>query len=380
MATTIENLTAAYEEERRNNRPPVSIDDVPLTYEAITTAWLTVVLCRRVPGARVLSHRLDTPDDGNSNRRRIFLEYNEAGRRAGLPERVFCKASQGLANRISLGPSGAIQAEVNFYNQVRPLLTIEAPVCYFANFNAALNSIIVMAELDPATTFCTHTTNITRERAESQMRVLAGLHGSFLSPSAAQRLSVFSTWKGFFSNLDYPDYVKACERGFEMAEAVIPSRLFARRHEIWPATRKSVERQEQLPYTLTHGDVHLRNWYIAPDDRMGLTDWQAATRGHWSRDVIYALATSLTVEQRREWGDELMHYYLQELQRTSGQAHAFDSLLLNCRQQLMSVLAFWTITMNPAPGMPDMQPRDSTLEFIRRITTAIDDLDSLDSF
>jgi len=45
-----------------------------------------------------------------------------------------------------------------------------------------------------------------------------------------------------------------------------------------------------------------------------------------------------------------------------------------------AVLAFWTITINPAPGMPDMQPRDSTLEFIRRIAIAIDDLDALDSF
>jgi hypothetical protein len=32
------------------------------------------------------------------------------------------------------------------------------------------------------------------------------------------------------------------------------------------------------------------------------------------------------------------------------------------------------------PGMPDMQPRDVTLEFILRIATAIDDLESLDSF
>ncbi|MEJ2459065.1 MAG: hypothetical protein P8Y58_13380 [Novosphingobium sp.] len=46
----------------------------------------------------------------------------------------------------------------------------------------------------------------------------------------------------------------------------------------------------------------------------------------------------------------------------------------------MTVLAFWTNTLNPAPGMPDMQPRDSTLEFIRRITIAMDDLDTLDSF
>ena len=39
-----------------------------------------------------------------------------------------------------------------------------------------------------------------------------------------------------------------------------------------------------------------------------------------------------------------------------------------------------TITINPGPGIADLQPQDSILEFIRRIAIAIDDLDALDSF
>jgi hypothetical protein len=376
----VQQIVEAYEREQQDKRPPRSADDVPLTYEDITPEWLTAVICRDHPGAKVVAHRLDTPDDGNSNRRRIFVEYNELGRAAQLPERVFCKASQGLANRISLGPPGAIEAEVHFYNHIRPLVDIEAPVALFANVNWALNSIIILRELDSATVFCTHTTPITKERAESQLRLLASLHGRFLQADAAPLLSRFRTWSAFFGALDYPDFEKACDHGFELAEEVIPPRLFSRRSEIWPATRKSVQQQDRLPFTLTHGDDHLRNWYIAASGEMGLADWQASTRGHWSRDVVYALATSLTVEDRRAWMTDLLRFYLDELQRRSGQTHAFDELFKNCRQQLMSALAFWTITLNPAPGMPDMQPRDSTLEFIRRIATAIDDLESLDSF
>lgn len=44
------------------------------------------------------------------------------------------------------------------------------------------------------------------------------------------------------------------------------------------------------------------------------------------------------------------------------------------------VLAHWTITLNPAPGMPDVQPREVSEEFVHRIATAIDDLDTLDVF
>ena len=377
----IAQLTAAFEKERGSNRPPRTAADVPFTYEAITDEWLTCVLCAPHPGARVISHRLDTADDGNSNRRRIFIDYNAQGVEAGLPDRVFCKASQGLANRISLGVTGAIQAEVNFYNSIRPLLDIEAPVALFARYNSALNSIIIMRELDSRTRFCTHTTEMTFERAQDQLRLMSRYHGKFLdSAELATTLSVFYAWPDWFSKLDYRDFEKACDRGFEIGRSVIPGRLFARRSEIWTATRASFEKQKALPHTLCHGDDHLRNWYITADGEMGLNDWQAAHRGHWSRDVAYAITTSLTVENRRKWETELLRYYFDHLQTAYGRSIPFDGVFDAYRQQLMTALAFWTITLNPAPGMPDMQPRDSTLEFLRRIATAIDDLSTLDSF
>lgn len=114
---------------------------------------------------------------------------------------------------------------------------------------------------------------------------------------------------------------------------------------------------------------------------MGLNDWQTVSRGHWSRDLIYALSTSLTVENRRLWLPELLRYYHDQLQQASGRTIPFEGTLDECRRQLFTVLGFWTITINPAPGMPEiLQPSDITLEFLRRISTAIDDLDALDSF
>lgn len=238
-----------------------------------------------------------------------------------------------------------------------------------------------MRELDSRTTFCTHTTDFTRARAEDQLRLLATFHGKFLdSPELKTTLSAFKTWSDFFTSMDYAAFENACDQGFAIAEEVIPARLFARRKEIWPATRKSVARHNQLPHTLMHGDDHQRNWYITGEGRMGLNDWQAATRGHWSRDVIYAMTTSLTVENRRLWLPELLRHYHDQLQENAKRKIPLEQVQNEIRGQLLTVLAFWTITINPAPGMPDMQPRDSTLEFIRRIAIAMDDLDALDSF
>ena len=37
----------------------------------------------------------------------------------------------------------------------------------------------------------------------------------------------------------------------------------------------------------------------------------------------------------------------------------------------------WTVTLCHSPLMPDMQPRDTSVEMVKRFTTAISDLDAL---
>jgi aminoglycoside phosphotransferase (APT) family kinase protein len=164
------------------------------------------------------------------------------------------------------------------------------------------------------------------------------------------------------------------------SEPLMPERLFRRRAEIWPATEASVARHEQLPHCLIHCDVHLKNWFVTKDNEMGLSDWQIVSAGHWSRDVVYTMTTALTIEDRRRWEKDLIRFYLDEMESMGVPRISEDDAWLNLRQQLMTALAFWTITLRPAEGMPDMQPERTTHEFLRRLYAAIDDHNALDSF
>jgi hypothetical protein len=66
---------------------------------------------------------------------------------------------------------------------------------------------------------------------------------------------------------------------------------------------------------------------------------------------------------------------LEELDRmhaSGGPAVDFDEAWTHYRQQLMTSLTWWTVTLSASPDMsdmPDVQPRDITEEFIRRIAT-----------
>ncbi|MEA2625863.1 MAG: hypothetical protein QOD06_1908, partial [Candidatus Binatota bacterium] len=321
-------------------------------------------------------------DEGTSSRRRIFLTWNEAGTRAKLPATVFCKGTQRLESRYMLALNGGIEAEVTFYNVVRPNLAIEAPQAYFASCHPrSFNSIIIMRDLGEEARFCEHSTPISGERAQSQMKLLATLHGRYYeSPELWTTLSRFNTWEKYFTvTVEEAGFGAACARGFSEAEEVIPPGLFRRAGEIWPATLECVERHRELPRTLVHSDVHLKNWYVAANGEMGLNDWQCSCKGNWGRDVAYAISTGLAIDDRRAWERDLLRFYLDRLHAAGGPAITFDDGWLIYRQQLFSALAWWTGTLGQPPEAPKMQPKETSLEFIKRMTRAIDDLDALAS-
>lgn len=381
----------ALEAERAAGRTLTSADQLPLHYEEITPAWLTSALVPALApalgsesgNAEVVGLRLGEADEGTSSRRRIHLTWNDAGQRAGLPASVFCKSTFHLENRYIIGMNGGIAAEATFYNTVRPKLPIVAPEALFSRYDpASLNSLIIMRDIAGEVTFGSHELTLTEEQARSQLRLLATLHARYWdSPELETELAVWNSWEKYFTiTVEEAGFGPSCARGFQLAEDVIPARLFPRAEEIWPATLACVAAHQRLPRTLLHSDPHLKNWYIAADGGMGLNDWQCSSKGNWGRDVAYTISTALAVEDRRNWERDLLGHYLEELHAAGVAAPDFNEAWRIYREQLFAALAWWTGTLGQPPEAPKMQPAATAREFIRRMAHAIDDLDALDAF
>lgn len=380
MGLSFEQIKAAYEREAAAAAKVYTRDQIPMSWELITPEWLTDILVEPGSAARVTSHRLDQKDEGTASRRRLFLEYNDAGRAAGLPTSVFGKSTQHLENRFIIGMNGGIEAEISFYQVVRPKLDIEAPVALHARFDASsLNSIVIMRDMASEVQFGEYSTPMTLELARSQMRVLSSLHAAYYeSPALNTTLSAWNSWEDYFAiTAKEAGFELACQRGFSEAHAVIPADLFAQEAKIWPATVDAIALHSKLPRMLVHSDVHLKNWYVAAPDRMGLTDWQCSCKGHWSRDLSYCISTALTVEQRRAWERDLLAYYLELMAHKGVPAINFDEAWLCYRAQMLGALAWWTGTLGQPPEAPAMQPRAASMTFIERMANAAHDLDSL---
>lgn len=385
MSEVLEQIQTAFAADQvRGFQKVTTTAELPRSYEELTEEWLTQALCGGVSGAEITAFSLGAPDNGSSNRRRITIAYNDVGNAHGLPTRLFCKASHDLSNRMVLGVSGGAKGEVNFYNLFRPHIEMEVPVSYFAEWNpVSCNSLIMLGDItDSVKSFCDDRTPMDRARAESQMRLLARLHASgYANREVAANLEQMPTWEEF--------YYRSCEfglesgirRAFNEARDILPESVVALGEDgMWDLMIRSVERHGQLSRTITHGDVHLKNWYIAGDGEMGLSDWQCSNAGHWSRDLAYTIATALEVEDRRAWERDLIAYYLDELASHGGPRVSMEEAWLHYRQQLWTALSWWLVTLCPPEGLPDMQPRDTTVEFLTRIGAAMGDVDSATAF
>ena len=360
-------------------------DDVPCTPYAVTPEWLTAVLCGKVPGAAVTQVDVKAASAGTHERHQLKVSYNEVGRRAGLPVSIFTKSLPSIVTRMIGGFNGTARVEGSFFTQIRPELEIEAPLCYHSAYDRRTFAAIHLLEDLVATksaTFCNHKTYVTRAMADDMIDLLAALHGRFYGdPMLAERYRWLASYPRWFTigaaKMGTEYYTR---KAFDAAAHVIPAEVMARRDDVWPVTMRALALHDSEPQGLIHSDVHIGNWYRTGAGQMGLCDWQCLSRGHWSRDFAYAVTASLTPDNRRSWERELLARYIDRFAEKTGVKPDFDLSFLRYRQQIVHALAMWTITLCHSPLLPNMQPEDTTLTMIERMTIAMADLDALDSF
>jgi thiamine kinase-like enzyme len=371
--------------ERVTNPRPVALREVPPTPEHLTDEWLTLALCDGVPEARVVAHQLGPRHDGTSSRRTLCVEFNTAGRAAELTERLFTKSGPGLATRLVSAAAALGVTESRFYALIRPTLDIEAPATQYSAYDPRTDRQLLIvddvSESRGARFGDILTRELTREQAELMIDTLAALHVRFWN---APLRNHFGSWlhdsQQWMARLNVT--INAPRRilvGFGRGRDVIPRELYDRRKEIPAALMRSLEINTTGPQTLLHGDVHPGNWYITGDGRMGLYDWQCIARGGWARDVAYALSTHLTVEQRRNWERDLVARHRERLAEAGCAPVSLLESFLAYRQQMPHAMFMWLCTIGRYRLQPDMQPKDITLESVRRTCQAAADLESLNA-
>jgi hypothetical protein len=233
----------------------------PSAAAEVTAEWLT----RHLAGAAsaAVAQRVSPLDGttGTTDRRRLAVEWNEAGVAAGLPEHLFVKSTPLSAkNRTMVATLGMAVNEARFYNQAAAELEGVTPRAWFAHASVGARFLIVLDDVVAAGGRpYALADQCDLAHAQGLIDAFATLHARFWeSPRLVGDLSWIRTWS---TRTGYGVLKLFYARGRRGA-------LRRDRQEVTPAVRAvstALDRHaaayyrefESGPLTLLHGDSHL---------------------------------------------------------------------------------------------------------------------------
>lgn len=341
---------------------------IPQGWEAITPEWMATALAPHFPGVVVDDIHVVLRDDGTNRRARLALSYSSGSG----PATVFAKA-------VDPEHADLVELTSGLYHEPRLFscgvtLPLDHPTVYWAAIDENRRDFLMIMEdvvargADPRDS----TRPMTVEQAASGVRGLARLHSEYwgrrlTGHPALAWVQPFVAFEG----LEYAPLHIAHERLGDTVPADIISlsgtELFV---EIWA---RYISSPLSSAPTLLHGDPHIGNTYVLPDDSVGFLDWQMVRRGSFGLDLGYFLQGALTIDDRRDSERELLGEYRQALQLPAEEVPTDQEIWLAYRASVAHGLAIWMATLS---GGDAWQRADICLAFAQRYAAAFVDLDT----
>ncbi len=267
-----------------------------------------------------------------SGRIDLDLTYDAAG--SGLPRQVVLKVA-----RPELPAFPLYRNEVAAYSRLQPWRFIRTSQCLGAwfddgtgSFGLALEDLTAAGARFPSVAAPPSLANL--EDAIGQLAALHARHWGARADWSSPQLGWAQTHvSGELHDLfNHPDLVPAMIAG-EVAKTQHKRELVQSVDETVDSLLNKVQlvqrHQSRLQQTLVHGDCHVGNTFVLPDESMGFVDWQLSVRGHYMHDLSYLITTGLDVTERRAHERRLIELHL-SLLRDNGiddlptAAEAFD--------------------------------------------------------
>ena len=362
--------------------------EIPLSPFDITPELMTGIVRRRYPEALVTAveivraHEYGEGDVSTSSRATARLAYSDPA----------CELPKDIVLKLSFDPrvegtdawfcnlTGLFDNEVDFYNRIRPELSLEAPLALGGYFDEATGRYILAMEdvTRRGARFPSNQDDIALDHVKRILSTVARLHAQFweserfqddlawvethLSGRVETHMRSVIPEKGIASELQQHKFKRE-----------ILERLGTSERELFAGMCANKLHQSKLPQTLLHGDLHIGNTYLMPDGTVGLHDWQLCVKGFALHDVTYIINTSLSVSQRRVHERDLLEHY-RDCLVANGLVSPPDMDML-WREHRRAAL--WTLYIGWLTCPPLSYGWDTLAVALLRVSTAVEDHETL---
>ena len=301
----------------------------------------------------------------------VFFDANNENRESKPNSSMFvfakCQAKDWRVRAI-LSMFDVYRNEVHAYQTIK--LPIPTPKIYSAHWTPS-RFVIVMEDLSQSATGITFPTlwdtQVTMDMAKSVLSALAKIHATFWGRKAP---------KGIWTDASRPymsfsvAMVMLQLVNYRCPNVIPPTiyKTFMKALWNWNTLRKYYSLSE--PKCLVHGDSHIGNFYILPDNSIGTFDLQVFSFEHPMRDVSYFLTSSYPSSLLPSHELPLINFYLSQLASfgvSPPQLPSLDNCLFNYR-----IWTFYTLfAFVFSGGFANLQDASQTHVALERIVSSM---------
>lgn len=331
--------------------------------DVLSPAWLTGALERTYPGVKVAGVRVVETIVTMATKVRFEVDYEAAPE--GTPYQFCLKGNFG-EGMAAIRAQAAWGAEVKFYREVAPRLSVRRPRVVYAEMatTGTWGMLIMRDEIADGARFLTALNPYTSEQAASSLDQLAQLHAA--SWNAATLDSYPWLIDGIALWADKPVMTVADLQGYMDGPRGVPLTPELRdASRIEAGLRALRGRTPANQHCLVHGDCHAGNLF-ENEHGANLIDWQVIQRNGWALDIAYHLAAVLSPEVREASERDLLDYYLDRLRAHGATPPDRETAFTEYRAHMAYGYYLWAITRKVDPPI--------TEEFVRRLGLAVDSL------
>jgi aminoglycoside phosphotransferase (APT) family kinase protein len=338
---------------------------IPKDLNSLSNDWLAHVLDAPVTGFEVVDAHA-----GTTGRAVLELHYGET---VDLPRRLFVKLPPtDEMQRAFVTSSGMGRREAQFYESLSAEIPVRVPRCYFAASDDAGEEYIMLLEQleDSGCTFNNATARYSQDYVRRVLSAFARLHATYW---ASPRFDSDLIWVQ--PPLQHEIAVHLIAQALEMHAATMPA-VFRDMGELYLSQADAIHRLwHRGESTLIHGDVHDANLFFDGDEP-GFLDWALVARGPAMRDVGYFLAGTLSPDDQRAWGRDMVVFYRDQLLALDVPAPSMQELWQQYQWHAAYVWVGAAVTL----AMGDAwQPVNYVMASLERLHAAMDTLGSVEA-
>lgn len=268
--------------------------------------------------------------------------------------------------------------EYVFYKHVSPEGYVNAPRCFYGDFDDRSHDFVLLIEDLGDLELVSQYAGVSPKRALSAVQTIAEFQGQFWNRANVPALAHCGE---FLS----PGHRRIMQTVYMLTLPVALDRfgqLFSeqlRRLALDFGSRIDVhfEAAARNVKTVVHGDYRSENMLFSGDNAEDIVviDWQGCGLGCGMFDVSYFLGTSVSVENRRLIEEEAVRRYHDAVCRAGAKGYTLEDCWHSYRQNMLGSLMHCVVGCG-ALDMSDGERSELAMELLRRILTAIEDLDA----